>query len=92
LSYFRLRVELNAAKPFWFLKSRHQASALMTACGLRSVTLSNTSVALPVPQRGGGKADAGGKLLLGHAHLGAHGFDVDGARTLHVRISSRAIA
>ncbi len=31
-----------------------------------------------------GEAEAGSELFLSHAHLGAHGLHVDGARAMHV--------
>src|SRR6218665_2269312 len=81
------------------------AKASMTACGFRSITLSNTSagpcgvrsprsqcrrVAVEKPKRAalerrggwGEKEKGGGELFLSHASLGAHGFHVDGARTM----------
>lgn len=40
---------------------------------------------LPIPQRGGGEAEAGGELLLSHAYFGAHRFYIDFSRAVHTR-------
>ena len=39
--------------------------------------------ALPVAQGGGGEAELGGKLFLGHVHLGAQGLHIHRAGAMH---------
>lgn len=43
----------------------------------------NTVAALLMAQRGRGEAEARGKLLLRHPHLGAHGLHIDCARMMN---------